>query len=288
MNRFLSYLSLLALFCAQISPFVAYAQATGTALKDFTLTVPSQVIVNEAFDMTVEALDTAGKSLSTYEGTIFFDTNNNPSDVTLPFEEGEYQFTLSDQGKHTFQKGFTLKKAGKYELVVFELDGPNGGIEKTVEVTAIEKGAPVTTKTDIVIKEPTTNTTVSTKTLPVNGTSKPTSSVNIKLNGTKVKSTQTDASGNFTADIGDLKAGDNIIIAEVLDGTGAVAGTSAPVTIKFSTEVPKLDTLTIKEGDEFFAGSSITFVGTGDSNLKTVQVKVGDKTINLQEDKNKL
>ncbi|MCB9806511.1 hypothetical protein H6768_01175 [Candidatus Peribacteria bacterium] len=87
----------------------------------------------------------------------------------------------------------------------------------------------------------------------MSGTSKPTSSVNIKLNGTKVKSTQTDTNGNFSADIGDLKAGDNIIIAEVLDGTGAVAGTSAPVTIKFNTEVPKLQTLTIKEGDEFFA-----------------------------------
>jgi hypothetical protein len=29
-------------------------------------------------------------------------------------------------------------------------------------------------------------------------------------------------------------------------------------------------------------------LGAGDSNLKVVQVKVGDKTINLQEDKNKL
>lgn len=122
-----------------------------------------------------------------------------------------------------------------------------------MEVTAVTKDTTPPPKSDIVIKEPTTNTTVSTKTLPVSGTSKPTSSVNIKLNGTKVKSTQTDTNGNFSADIGDLKAGDNIIIAEVLDGTGAVAGTSAPVTIKFNTEVPKLQTLTIKEGDEFFA-----------------------------------
>lgn len=171
---------------------------------------------------------------------------------------------------------------------MFELDGPGGGIEKIVEVTAVPKDANPPAKSDIVIKDPATNTTVSTKTVPVSGTSKPTSSINIKLNGTKVKTAQTDVSGNFSVVVDNLKAGDNVLVAEVLDGTGAVIGTSAPVTIKFSTEVPKLTSLTIKEGDEFFAGSSITFVGVGDANLKTVQVKVGDQTITLTEDKNKL
>ncbi len=288
MNRLLSTLTLIAFFFAQLSPIVATAQAAATELNDFEISVPAQVIVNEAFDMTVTALNEAGKKYEKYEGTIFFDTNSNPADVVLPFEDGEYQFTLSDQGAHTFQKWFTLKKPGKYELVVFELDGPGGGVEKIVEVTAVPKDGATPTKSDIVIKDPATNTTVSTKSVPVSGTSKPTSSINIKLNGTKVKTAQTDVSGNFSVVVDSLKAGDNVLVAEVLDGTGAVVGTSAPVTIKFSTEVPKLTSLTIKEGDEFFAGSSITFVGVGDANLKTVQVKVGDQTITLQEDKNKL
>jgi|GEM_PF-1192860 len=104
MNRLFSYITLFAIFLAQLSPFIAFSQVADATLKDFTITVPSQVIVNEAFDMTVEALDTAGKTFGKYEGIIFFDSNNNPGDVTLPFENGEYQFTLSDQGKHTFQK----------------------------------------------------------------------------------------------------------------------------------------------------------------------------------------
>lgn len=104
MNRILSYLTLIAIFFAQLSPIVAVAQATETELNDFEVTVPSQVIVNEAFDMTVTALNEAGKKYDKYEGTIFFDTNSNPADVVLPFEDGEYQFTLSDQGTHTFQK----------------------------------------------------------------------------------------------------------------------------------------------------------------------------------------
>lgn len=104
MNRLFSYITLFAIFLAQLSPFIAFAQAADTALKDFTITVPSQVIVNEAFDMTVEAIDAAGKTFGKYEGTIFFDTNSNPSDVTLPFKDELYQFTLSDQGKRTFSK----------------------------------------------------------------------------------------------------------------------------------------------------------------------------------------
>lgn len=289
MKRLLSSLSLIAFFFVQISPVLVVAQTAATELNDFEISVPSEVIVNEAFDMTVTALNEAGKKYDKYEGTIFFDTNNSPTDVVLPFENGEYQFTLSDQGTHTFQKWFTLKKAGKYELVIFELDGPGGGVEKVVEVTAVPKGGTTPVKSDIVIKDPATNTTVSTKSVPVSGTSKPTSSVNIKLNWTKAQTTQTDVNGFFSVIVDSLKAGDNVLVAEVLDGTGAVVGTSAPVTIKFSTEVPKLTSLTIKEGgDEFFVGSSITFVGVGDPNLKTVQVKAGESVISLQEDKNKL
>lgn len=287
MNRLLSSITLTFLLASQFLSLAVSAQEA-VALKDFKIEAPTEVFINEAFDLTIEAVDGAGKKLDKYEGTVFFDTNNNPADVVLPFENGEYQFTLNDAGKHTFAKGFTLKKAGKYELVIFELDGPNGGVEKTIEVTAVAKDGPPAPKVDIVIKEPSTNTTVSTKTLPVSGTAKANSKVNIKLNGVKVKDTQTLEDGKFAADIGELKAGDNVIIAEVLDKDGAVAGTSAPVTIKFSTEVPKLTSLTIKEGDEFFAGSSITFVGVGDQSLKVVQVKVGDKTALLTEDKTKL
>jgi len=259
MKRLFSSLTLVALLVSNFSS-VTLAQATPSELKDFQITAPTEVIINEAFDVKITALDAAGKKLEKYEGTIFFDTDSNPSDIVMPGEEGEYQFKLNDQGEHTFQKGFTLKKAGKYTITVFELDTADE-IEKKFEITAVSKDAPPPVKSDITIKEPSSNTTVSTKTITVSGTSKPTSAINIKLNGVKVKSAQTDQSGNFSADIGELKPNDNVIIAEVLDGTGAVAGTSAPVAIKYSVNVPKLTSLTIKEGDEFFVGSSITFVG---------------------------
>ena len=70
MNRLLSTLTLIAFFFAQLFPIVATAQAAATELNDFEITVPAQVIVNEAFDMTVTALNEAGKKYEKYEGTI--------------------------------------------------------------------------------------------------------------------------------------------------------------------------------------------------------------------------
>ncbi len=53
--------------------------------------------------------------------------------------EQEYTFTSADKGQHIFVNGFTIKKPGDYELVVFELDGPNGGIEKVIKVTVTDE-----------------------------------------------------------------------------------------------------------------------------------------------------
>ena len=73
-------------------------------IADFEIIMPGEVYINEPFDATVRALDASGKQLSTYEGEIFFDTNNNPADVVIPFEDGEYIFNLADGGSRTFEK----------------------------------------------------------------------------------------------------------------------------------------------------------------------------------------
>lgn len=47
---------------------------------------PSEVITNEAFDMTVRILDTDGKKITNYEGTIYFEVDQSATnpDVVLP------------------------------------------------------------------------------------------------------------------------------------------------------------------------------------------------------------
>ena len=55
------------------------------------------------------------------------------------------------------------------------------------EIIVEEDTVGPTDPVEIVIKEPTTNITVTSKSIEINGTTKATSSVNLKLNGTKIK-----------------------------------------------------------------------------------------------------
>lgn len=292
MRRIVTFLQISVLVISQILPFFAFAQAKNITVKSFEVTFPEKVIVNEAFDITVKALWADGKKIDNYEGTIYCGSlNRPPADVVLPVcdDAGEgYTFTLSDQWEHTFSKGVTFKKPGVYELDIYEIENEGDGVSKTISITAAEKDAPPATKVDVTISEPANNITVSTKTITVAGTSKATSAIQILLNSKKVATAQTDKDGKFSVSVWELVSGNNDIVAEVLDGNGAVAGTSAKTTIKFGTDAPTIKDLSIKEWTEILAGETINFTANWDTNLKTVQLKIGDKTIVLEEDKNEL
>ncbi len=86
--------------------------------------------------MTVSAMNSAGKVITNYTGTIYFDTNNIAADVVFPNTKKAYTFTAADKWVHIFTGGFTVKQPGKYELVVYEIDVIPDGVKKTVKVTA--------------------------------------------------------------------------------------------------------------------------------------------------------
>jgi hypothetical protein len=56
-------------------------------------------MVNEAFDVSIEALNGQNSLLTDYAGTIYFENVNGPSlDVVLPsFGDNGYKFTLADE-----------------------------------------------------------------------------------------------------------------------------------------------------------------------------------------------
>ncbi len=292
MKRFFSLCFLIVFALVQlVIPTVLAVDAP--KLKDLKIEAPTEVNVNEAFNVTITAIGEDDKPLTKYEGNVVFETVTNEANFTFPKstnpDDGDwgYQFQLSDQGVHTIEKGFTLKKAGDYEIDFIDLDSPPKYVIKTIKIKAVDKKPVETVKATITITEPSTNDTVSTSTVTVSGTSIATSKVNILLNGKQAASTQTDATGAFSTPLAGLTIGDNVIIAEVLGPTGTNAGSSAPVKLKYSTEAPKLTKLTIKEGDNFFAGSTVNLTAEGDIGLKFVQIKVGDKSAILEEDKTK-
>jgi hypothetical protein len=269
---------------------LTFAQEKNIVVKNFEITAPTEVKINEAFDITVKAMSADSQKITNYEGTIYFDNlNRPPADVILPsFGDDGYTFMLSDQWEHTFSKGFTFKKPGVYEIDIYEIENGDNGVSKTVSITAVDKNATPSTNIDISLTEPVNNITVGTKTITVSGQSQATSSVNILLNSKKVASTQTGADGKFSTTIGDLIPGNNDIVAEVLDWNGAIAWTSPKITVKFGIDMPKITQLSMEQGTELLAGETANFIALGDANLKTVLLKVGEKTVVLEENKDNL
>lgn len=79
-------------------------------IKDLKIDAPTEVNVNEAFNVTITAIGEDDKVLTKYEGNVVFETVTNEANFTFPkstnTDDGDwgYQFQLSDQGVHTIEK----------------------------------------------------------------------------------------------------------------------------------------------------------------------------------------
>jgi hypothetical protein len=105
------------------------------------LVFPQTVRANEAFDVTVKALKPDGSINTTYEGSIFFSVDPSGSGAIIPSDlaaedSTDYKFTLSEQGQHTFSKGFTFPKEGTYNITVSDYSTTNTEFTKPITIMA--------------------------------------------------------------------------------------------------------------------------------------------------------
>ncbi len=99
------------------------------------MTIPPKPIVGSPTNVTITAIDSSGKTITDYDGTIYLDlTNQSTSDLLSPLDEDGYTFTPLDHGSHTFEQAFFFKKAGIYTFDIFELD-TDDTVSQTVSVT---------------------------------------------------------------------------------------------------------------------------------------------------------
>jgi hypothetical protein len=97
------------------------------AATHFIITGPSSITAGTAFNITVTAVDTYGNIATGYLGTIGFSSTD--SHASLP---GNYTFTTSDQGVHTF-KGLKLRTKGTQTINVFDV--ANTGIDGSLTLS---------------------------------------------------------------------------------------------------------------------------------------------------------
>jgi hypothetical protein len=93
---------------------------TPAVATKYVVTSPASTTAGSAFAMTVTALDAYGNVATGYTGTVHFtSTDTQP---TLP---GDYTFTASDVGIHTFAA--TLKTAGTETVLATDTAGTVAG-----------------------------------------------------------------------------------------------------------------------------------------------------------------
>ncbi len=96
----------------------------------------SSVTAGSAFNLTVTALDAFGNTATGYAGTVHFTSSDGRA--TVP---GDYTFSASDAGVHTFTGGATLRTAGTQSVVA--RDVANGAITGSAFLTVKPAAASV-------------------------------------------------------------------------------------------------------------------------------------------------
>lgn len=252
----------------------------------YEILYPSTIRANEAFDVTIKVHKSDGTVDTVSENSIFFAISPQPSGTVIPNDfnndsDQPYKFTLSDQGTHVFSKAFTISKAGEYTLTVY--DYLDIDIESSIKLTVTDDSNPFPSASeDVFISEPVTDTTIGSSSVTLRGTTKATSSLDIYLNDTKIGSTQSDVEGKFSYEISQLVEGSNTIKVNLLDGNNQMIGSSY-VSVKYTQDAPKINSILLKEWSEVLSGSVLNLEAHGDPGLKSVIAKMNSKPVVLEE-----
>lgn len=261
-----------------VSPLFAFA-----AIDSLELITPESVQVNESFDVTVRILDVDGQKVTDFEGMIFFLVDGD-DDAVIPFESG-YNFQLSDQWEHTFAKWFTFTNAGEVEIFVYQVESE---LDAAKVILVTEEKEVIPEEVAVTISSPQNDTSISSSTIDIQWSTKPTTAFDVFLNDEKVLSSQSDESGQLSETIWDLLVWENTIYIEAFDGNNASIGKSEDLRLKYLDDVPSFDSLIIKEGNEVWTDQQITLEAEAEPGLKQVVASIGSLDIVMTEDTSNL
>lgn len=228
-----------------VVPDLAVA-ASGNTVVGFEITAPTTAVVNEAIDITVRAIDKDKKTVTSYRGSIIFDSDNFGDNIPSPGKA--IAFTAENNGEIKFSKGVTFKSAGKQKIYVYDVADDNLTGEAIIQVDG--KGGTSTGTTETVtIITPENNTQITTDSIIISGKARKNSKISLLLNGKDIGTVSTDDSGIFTKNISGITQDKNILIANLVDATGKTIGTSSAINFNKSGKTTGFYNMTIAPGN---------------------------------------
>ncbi len=186
---------------------------------------PSSFATSEAVDMTIQAVGSDGKVVSSYEWDVFIEILEltDPDDYVLP-NDGVYSFLPQDQWAKTFSKGLVIKKVGTYKIRIEDVIN-----DKIVgEATVIVGGGTETIPQNVQITSPLWWWTEKNSSVNIIGSSPfPNSPLQIFVNGQKTKDAYTSVDGSFSIYVDGFASWVNNLQVKLADINGKIIWQSA-------------------------------------------------------------
>ncbi len=271
MKKIISFL-LAGVFSAGLLSNTLFAADALQKIHHFNIITAPTTKENEAIDVTVEAKDKDDKTITTYRGSVFFQSTSDFT-ATLPAQGRSIQFKESDNGVLKLSKAIIFKHKGNQTLQVSDaVEDAEGTVTIKVDPadsTTTTSGSGET----ITIITPENNSSITTDTLTISGKTKKNSRVILKLNGTEVATLPSDDSGIFTKTLGNITQTSNILTAEIIDGNNKTIGsTESRFTVMESG--PKYYSASISPSNSVDAGSPISITIEAEPNLSEVSATI--------------
>jgi phosphotransferase system HPr-like phosphotransfer protein len=192
------FISSLAVFCMLISIFtpLSLSAAAGDTVA-LEITAPATTRVGEAIDITIRAVDKDKKTVTSYRGSVIFNTDNIGDIYPAPGKT--VTFMPDDKGEKKFSKGLIFKKSGKQKIFVSDVSDDIMG-EATIMVDA---AATIITTSDqsVTIITPENGTRITGDMVMVSGKTRKNSKITLSLNGQDADTVVSDDTGIFTKNI---------------------------------------------------------------------------------------
>lgn len=234
------------------------------------------VAVNEAVDITIQAVDTRGEIIEDYDGDIFMEVDDTRErDVTLP-ADGVYTYQAVDQWSKIFNKWLVFKKEWTYTFRVYEVLDPSN--EGTVDVV-VQWNNDNIGEAQITIASPSSGSIEQNSTINIIGTSKfPNSPIEFYIDNKLVQDTITESDGSFSTYVSKLSVGPHSLIVKIVDIDDNTLAESDPIQFSYQTADLNLYKSIVTTPTNPEAGQTITATVTTLDTASSVELLIDGQT----------
>lgn len=263
----------------------SFSQTFAAGIDHFEVIIsPSNAKIEEALDITIEAVDKNNETVTDYDGTILvFPIEDQEAEFPNELKENSYTFTAADEGKVKFENAIIFKNPWVQHISVIDLYDDT--VEGSWEVT-ISEGDTNTQNIEIEILSPENGMTIGTSTVTISWLTKKNHRVILEINNLEEISTTSDSEWVFEKNIENLQDGENFIIAYVLDADNNKIGESNTVNIKINSSAPLLQSVSIDPTGEVEAETPIEIEVISNQGLASVETILDDVLTSLEETQN--